>query len=195
MIDYKQFSDDQLTTSLKEGDHTAFLEIFNRYNAILINFAYRRVTDLPLAEDIVHDAFVYLWEKRNNLFFSGGVQSFIFTVVRNRILDHFKKQKVSQKYIDHFYKFMSKEENTTDFLVRHKDLSELIDREIEALPDKMRIVFTLVRKYELSRKEIAELLKMPENTVKTNMQRAIRILKGRLGDASVIAIFYLTFRN
>jgi RNA polymerase sigma-70 factor (family 1) len=187
---YQDFSDAQLVDILRIGDASgAFSEILKRYSGILINFTYRRVGDLPLAEDLLHDSFVYLWEKRLSLQLKNGLESFIFTVVRNRILDYFKHQKVSQKYINDFHKFLSGNESNTDHLIRYNDLSALIDREINALPEKMRVVFELVRKQNMSRKEIAEFLDIPENTVKTNMQRALKILRGRLGEVVVVFLF------
>ncbi|MNL14213.1 RNA polymerase sigma factor [compost metagenome] len=64
--------------------------------------------------------------------------------------------------------------------MRHNNLVALIEKEIEALPEKMRIVFELSRKNAMTRKEISEHLGLPENTVRTNMNRALKILKGKL---------------
>ncbi len=117
---------------------------------------------------------------------SKGFEPFIFTSVRNRVLDHYKHQKVSQRYLDNFKEYLEQGEDNADYLVRQHDLSALIEKEIAALPEKMRIVFELSRNTEMSRKEIAEHLGIPEETVKTNMHRALKILKGRLGDSLVV---------
>lgn len=191
MTDYKELSNGELADLLKASDHNAFSELLNRYSALLINFTYRRVGDLQLTEDLVSDVWTDLWEKRLDLTIYKGFEPFIFTAVRNRILDYFRRQKISQKYIDSFQDFVSKEYNKTDYLVRHNDLQTLIEREIAALPENMRKVFELNRKTEMTRKEIAGCLNMPENSVKSNMQRALRILKSRLGD--FLIFFYLVF--
>jgi len=193
MTDYKELSDVELVGLLRTSAHGAFNEIVKRYSGLLINFAYRRVADLPLAEDMVSDVWADLWEKRNDLVIYKGLEPFIFTSVRNRILDYHKRQKISQKYIDNFRDFLSEECNRTDYLVRHNDMQTLIEREIAALPEKMRKVFELNRKTEMTRKEIAVFLNMPENSVKSNMQRALRVLRGQLGHFLII-LFYFAFK-
>ena len=186
MAAYSTYTDQRLVDLLKSDDHSAFNEIFERYGAILISFAYRKVYDMDLAQDLVHDVFADLWAKRLLHSISKGFEPFIFTSVRNRILDHYKHQKVSQRYLDNFKEYITQTEDGTDHLVRHHDLAALIEKEVAALPEKMRIVFELSRHTEMSRKEIAEHLGIPEETVKTNMHRALKILKGRLGDSLVL---------
>ncbi|RYE43995.1 MAG: RNA polymerase sigma-70 factor [Sphingobacteriales bacterium] len=186
MTTYKALPDLDLVDLLKSDDHTAFNEIFERYGAVLTSFAYRKVYDMDLAQDIVHDVFTDLWAKRLMQQISKGFEAFIFTSVRNRILDHYKHQKVSQRYLDNFKEYLEQGEDNADHLVRQHDLAALIEKEIAALPEKMRVVFELSRNTEMSRKEIAEHLGIPEETVKTNMHRALKILKGRLGDSLVV---------
>jgi RNA polymerase sigma factor (sigma-70 family) len=65
-------------------------------------------------------------------------------------------------------------------LIRENDLLALIEKEIAALPEKMRVVFELSRKESMNRKEISEHLGLPENTVKTNMYRALKMLYRKL---------------
>ena len=186
MAAYSTYTDRELVDFLKSGDHLAFNEIFERYGAVLISFAYRKVDDVDLAQDIVHDVFTDLWAKRLLHQISKGFEPFIFTSVKNRILDHYKHQKVSQRYLDNFKEYMTQTADGADHLVREHDLAALIEKEVAALPEKMRKVFELGRYTEMSRKEIAEHLGIPEETVKTNMHRALKILKGRLGDSLVL---------
>ncbi|MBC8986515.1 sigma-70 family RNA polymerase sigma factor [Pedobacter sp. N36a] len=185
IADYKDYSDAHLVDLLRADDHSAFNEMLKRYSAILINFTYRRVTDLPLAEDLVNDVWVDLWAKRSQYAYANGFEPFIFAAMRNRVLLHFRRGKISQRYIDHFKATYCEEHESSDLLVRSNELSALIEKEIAALPIKMREVFELSRKTAMSRKEIAEYLKVPENTVKTNMHRALKTLKTKLGPVMV----------
>ncbi|WP_316794294.1 RNA polymerase sigma-70 factor [Pedobacter frigoris] len=189
MAAYSTYTDQELTALLKSDDHLAFNEIFKRYGSLLISFAYRKLYDKELAQDIVHDVFTDLWAKRLIQQISKGFEPFIFTSVKNRILDHYKHEKVSQRYLDNFKEYVTQTEDGADHLVRELDLSALIEKEIAALPEKMRVVFELSRNTDMSRKEIAEHLGIPEETVKTNMHRALKILKGRLGDSLVLIFF------
>lgn len=180
LVNYDELPDLELVSLLRTSDHSAFNEIVRRYSGLLINFGYKRLGDLPLAEDLVGDVWADLWEKRATVNISCALGAFLVTSIRNRFLDYIKRQKISQKYIDNFYNFLSKEHSSTDYLIRHNDLLKLIELEIAALPENMRKVFEMNRKTNMTRKEIAWNLNIPENTVKTNMHRALIILKNRL---------------
>lgn len=193
MTYYKNFSDAELTDLLKEGDNCAFIEVFDRYYILLFSFTCRRLNDKELSKDLIHDAFADIWEKRETVNIPGELGAFLFTVIKNRILDQYKHQKVTQKYADHFQHYLDNDQGATDYRVRHNDLSALIDREIAALPEKMRVVFELSRKATMNRKEISEYLGLPENTVKTNMHRALKILRRKLGYCSFVSICCFLF--
>lgn len=178
---YGKLSDAELVDLLKSGDQTAFTEIFNRFQSLLYIFAYKRTGNREEAKDLIHELFLMLWEKRSELHIPSSLPGYLFTVLRNRIFDLYKHKKVSQRYIETFQKYLDYNHNTTDHLIRHNNLSELINREIAALPCKMREVFELSRKTNLTRKEIALTLNLSEQTVKSHMHHALKILKGRLG--------------
>jgi len=181
MADYTSFSDLQLVDLIQAGNPRAFNEIFDRYSPILITFSYKKLGDREVAQDMLQSIFADLWEKRSSLNISGEFRTYIFTVLKNRIFDHYKHAKVSQRYLDHFQNFISNVEDSTDHMVRYNDLALLIEREIAALPEGMRVVFNLSRNTSLTRKEIAAQLNLSEEGVKTRMHRALTILKKRLG--------------
>ncbi len=183
MAKYNRFSDTELVDLLRKEDNRAFIEIFDRYYVLLFSFACRRLDNKENAKDMIHDAFSDLWEKRITANIPGELGAFLFTVVKNRIIDHYKHSKVLQKYIDHCQNHLSNQQDNTDHLIRENNLLALIEKEIAALPEKMRIVFELSRKESMNRKEISQHLGLPENTVKTNMHRALKILYRKLVDS------------
>lgn len=193
MTYYKNFSDTELVDLLREGDHCAFIEVFDRYYVLLFSFTCRRLNDKELSKDLIHDAFADIWEKRETVNIPGELGAFLFTVIKNRILDQYKHKKVTQKYVDNFQNYLSVNHDDTDYRVRYNDLQSLIEKEIAALPEKMRVVFELSRKATMNRKEISEHLGLPENTVKTNMHRALKILRRKLGYCSFFTICWSLF--
>lgn len=181
MSNYNTYSDFQLTDLLKASNHAAFTEIFNHFGALLFSITRRRLNDKELAKELIQEVFADLWEKRATVNIPSNLQSFLITVVKNRILDHYRYQQVSQKYLDHFQQYLNTAESKTDHLLRHNNFSALIEQEVAALPEKMRTVFELSRKEHMNRKEIAVHLNVPEGNVKINLQRSLKILKTRLG--------------
>lgn len=187
--DYNSLSDIELVSQLKAGNPMAFTAIVERHYNLLFSFAYRRLEDKEQAKDTIYDAFADLWEKHDRIGEVPNLEAFLITVVKNRILNHYRRQKISRRYIDHFQQYLNTHQNDSDHLVRHNDLKTLIEKEIAALPEKMRVVFELSRKNGMNRSEIAEHLDIPENTVKTNLQRALRILRGKLPPNGFSSLF------
>jgi RNA polymerase sigma-70 factor (family 1) len=189
MAAYSTYTDQELVALLKQGADMAFAEIFERYHSLLYIFAYKKTNDREEARDMVHDMFASIWEKRTTLNVPGELPAYLYAVLKNRIFDLYKHKKVSQRYLDTFQEYLDVTPEATDYRVRHNDLSALIEKEIAALPEKMRIVFELSRNTEMSRKEIAEALGLPEETVKSRMHSSLKILKGKLGSKSFFIFF------
>lgn len=181
MTEYQDLSDIELTKLLKESNRHAFTELFNRFGPVLFKFTHRKLKDKELTQDMLQTVFADLWEKRETLNIQTEFIAYLFTIIKNRIFNHYKHQQVSQRYLDQFQTYINNADDYTDHLIRHNDLSALIEKEIAALPEKMRVVFELSRNTNLSRKEIADELKLSEEAVKARMTRALRILKKRLG--------------
>jgi len=180
MVNTKDLTDLQLVILLEKGNQSAFHELFNRYKAVLYSFCYYKVNSKEEAQDMIQSTFTQLWENRNHLNIPGSFESYIFTIVRNKIIDQYRRGKVSQKYLDNFRYYLDTIEDSTDHMVRHNDLRKLIDLEIEALPNLLKEAFLLSRNSFLTRKEIAEKLQLTEAGVRTRMSKALKILKKRL---------------
>ena len=95
------------------------------------------------------------------------------------ILDIFAHEKVKSSYAEDSLQDFARTGNhdNTDHLVREKEFMAYIEREIQALPPKMREIFELSRKGHLSHKEIALLLDTSEHNVSKQISNAIKILK------------------
>ena len=187
MRDYNNFTDQELFILLKNGNHSAYTEIYHRYKQLLYTHAYQRLRNEQEVDDIIHELFTALWIKRETLVFKTNLAGYLYTAVRNRILDYIAHQKVQSNYISSFATFIKQSENITDFLLREKQLKVLIDKEIAALPTKMREVFELSRKENLSHEEISIRLGITKKTVKSQVNNALKILRTKL---SLLAWLY-----
>lgn len=185
-------TDQQLVDLLRSGNDTAFKEIYERYNRLLYLFAYNKLRDEGEAMDVVHDVFAWVLNNKEKFALKTSLSSYLYKSVLNKIFDIFRHQATIRKYIeqgDHFIEVDSKE---TDYLIREKDISEMIEREIAAMPAKMREVYELKFKQYLSTREIAEQLNISENTVNTHIKRAVKQMKENLG--VVVYVIYILNR-
>jgi len=191
---YRSYSDSELAYLLTQGDELAFTEIYNRFYGLLFIHASKRLNDDEEAKDVLHQLFESLWVKRLQVAPDGNLSAYLYTAVRNRVLDVFAHQKVESKYVDSLQYYIDQDHVATDYMVREKQMALLIEQEINALPPKMREIFVLSRKQNKSHKEIALELGLSELTVKTQVKKALRILKSKLGVVIYVAFLLKTYR-
>lgn len=166
----------------------AFAEIYNRYWALLYKHAYRLIKDQDLAQDVVQEVFVNLWDKINTIDLQFSISSYLYTAVRNKVLNLIQRDKVKNNYIESFANFVACSEAITDYRLRERLLKEKIEKEVAALPSKMRQVFEMSRIQNMSHKQIAEELNLSDKTVKKQMSNAIKILRLKLGGFLILSI-------
>lgn len=189
MYKYKNQSDDDLLGHLRSDDSAVVEEIYRRYYGLLYSHVYRRLPDREEARDIVQEALVTLWNKRHQLNADTTLSSYLYTLVRNRVLNTYRNQKVRTAYLASLQTFMDRGGNITDEKIREKELIELVEKEVAALPPQMRLIFEMSRNLEMSHQQIADELNISPHTVRTQVRSALRILRAKLG-ANIFSIFF-----
>ncbi|MRT94728.1 RNA polymerase sigma-70 factor [Ancylomarina sp. 16SWW S1-10-2] len=166
--------------SFRKGDRKAFKLIFDTFHKPLIIFATKYVNDADLAEDLVQEIFVKLWEKRKTIENSITIKAFLFTSVKNRALNHFRHLKV----VDVHQKEMIQSKSEESFFKNHlieEETYRLLIQAIHSLPDQTRKVCTLSMN-GVKNAQIAEELNLSTSTVKYHKNKAITILRAKLKD-------------
>ncbi|WP_121810208.1 RNA polymerase sigma-70 factor [Mucilaginibacter kameinonensis] len=188
MKSYRSYSDLELLDLVKEEDRNAFVEIFERYNKLLYSHVYNKLRDEDTSRDLVQDVFVALWEKRD-MIKNVNLSGYLFTMSRNKILNLVSHHKIVTDYATTIQNFAEVSEGLADERIREKQLAEIINKEINALPERMREVFLMSRFEHLSNREIAEKLNLSEQTVATHIKKSLRVLRQKIG----MAIFLTSF--
>jgi RNA polymerase sigma-70 factor (ECF subfamily) len=188
MADYGLYTDQDLAERLKAGDHSAFAEIYNRYKFVLHNHAWNKIRNMDEANDALQEVFATLWLKRESINIGSNLSGYLYTSIRNHLLNVIVRKEVRTRYINSIQQFTNEDGIRTDHLVRENMLKAAIEREIAVLPPRMREVFELSRKQHLSHKEIAAIMNTSEQTVKKQMTKALKILRSKL---SFVAYLYL----
>jgi len=192
MDDLRTVSDHDLIQLLKESDHSAYQEIYERYFHLLFVHALKKVRDEEQAKDVVQDVFANLWFKREFNLPNSNLAGYLFTSVRNKIFDLFAHQKVATKYLDSLSNYLQSHQGIpTDHRIREDELAIYIEQQIQMLPPNMKKIFEMSRKQELSHKEIAKELSTTENNVSKQLNNALRALKTKLGILIILALVTL----
>jgi len=183
---HKDLTDKELFERFQQGDEYAFTVIYQRYQGCLYLHALKMLNDRDKAQDVIQELFTRFWHKRNDLVLTTSLSSYLYTAVRNKVLDEFAHEKVIAKYQQSLQEFMDKGEYVTDSWVRERELTAIIEKEIAALPPKMREVFELSRKGYLSYQAIAEKLDVSEHTVRKHITRAIKKLRSKFDLVTIL---------
>jgi len=186
MLAINQLSDEELFALLQGGNHGAYTEIYKRYSRLLYLQAYKKLGEREMAMDFTQDLFTTLWVKRSEIHIK-TLSAYLYTSLRNRTLDYFANRILKHNYISFVENYEFQQNDLADHLIREKQLMQMIDKEIAALPKKMRHVFEMSRKEHLSHKEIALKLDLSEQTVRKQIQNALKIMRPKLG---VLVVFY-----
>ena len=190
MTDYSSYTETDLASLLKEGDHQAYTFIYDRYKFLLYAHAYKKLLDREEARDVVQEVFITLWNKRERIDTQSNLAGYLYTALRNAILNLFARKEVRTRYTESMTAHYRDDYAPTDHGIRSQQLSELIDREIAALPAKMQEVFVLSRKAHLNRKEISLQLGISEATVDRQISNALKILRARLTLVAYLLVFF-----
>lgn len=192
-INYSSCPDIELINLLSEDDEHAYLEIFSRYNKLLYSHAYNKLREREDAKDIVSEVFYALWMRRAQSLPKENLVGYLFMAVRYKIADFLSRKQVKEHYVQSLQTYINQAEVDTDHLVREKQLKEIIEEEIAALPPRMQEIFRMSRFEQMSHKEIAAKLQLSEQTVKDQVKKALRILRIKLGLMAFIILFFKIF--
>ncbi|WP_235207009.1 RNA polymerase sigma factor [Pedobacter sp. V48] len=188
MLDYTKYNEGELIRLFKSGDDAAFREIYLRHDKPLYLYAYHKLGNKEESRDIVQDVFAWMLNNRETLDLKTTLSGYLYKSVLNKIFNVFKHRDVLRRYADEGNHYIDVDSEETDFLIREKDITAMIEKEIAAMPPGMRKVYELRSKQYMSAKDIAEHLGVAESTVNTQLKRAMKHLKLKLG-----LVIYLVF--
>lgn len=169
--------DKRLIIALRNGDETAFDKLYHAYVRRLYAFVQKTAKSPSLAEDVVHDTFVTVWEKRAELDPRHSFQSFLFTIARNRLLNLIKRSEHEASILEELFEYANRdvwkgaEEDDTS------EITALLNKAIEQLPERRKAIFNLSQKQGLTYREVATHLNISYSTVNSQMVKALRSIR------------------
>ncbi len=157
------------------NDEQALKRLFDMYYPRLLPFAISFLKNKPVAEEVVEDVFIRLWQHRANLPTITSLAAYLFTATKNGILNYQKSAK-NQPYLDIDQAnpdLNAAVKNPEELLISAQALQN-VNAVIAALPPKCRLIFQLIKGAGLKYRETAELLNISVKTVETQMSLALR---------------------
>jgi RNA polymerase sigma factor (sigma-70 family) len=169
----------QLIEESKKKSQSAFEKLYNKYAQKMKGVAYRYVGDLARAEDVVHDAFVKVYEKLHTLHDPAVFEGWLRRIVVNESIDSLKREKKLSEVINESGQFHSA--TTSDDRGAYEGISaqELMEA-LNSLPAGYRTVFNMYVVDGYSHKEIGERFNITEGTSKSQLSKAKEFLRKKL---------------
>lgn len=153
--------------------------IYNKQSKPLYSYLFYKFGNSAMAEDIVQEAFIKLWQKCADVILEKA-KSFLFTIATNMALNVKNHEKVVLKYQKATPN--SVEHESPEYILRQKEYMEELQNTLAALPDGQREVFLLNRIDKKTYKEIAELLGLSVKAVEKRMHKALIYVKEKIGN-------------
>jgi len=169
----------QLNTKLKEGNPSAFEDLFKQTFPRMLGYCSLFIQDKAQANDLVQECFMRLWEKRSTIHPQQSVESLLFVMLRNRCLNYLRDQKselidrsfntLAETDLQHLYQldFTGREEKKLE-----ESLLEAIRESVENLPEKRKLVFIKAKIEGKKNKEIAEEMGISIKAVEKHLHQA-----------------------
>ncbi|MCJ7645585.1 sigma-70 family RNA polymerase sigma factor [bacterium] len=181
--------DFELLAKFKKGDQQAFESLVRKYKMAVFNTIYSIIGDAQEADDIAQEVFLKVYTKAGSFKRKSSFPTWLYRITVNRCLDELRKRK--NRIISLETEFdqdeelklkdvlASKEGDITEELKR-KELEDIIQKAMNSLPERDRIILTLKEMEGLSYKEISQIMKISLGKVKVWLFRARQKLKGKL---------------
>lgn len=167
----------ELQQSISTGDETALKDLYDAYAGKLFHFAYAIVHSKEMAEEIIEDVFIKVWQKRSHIVAIENLTFYLFITTKNIACNYLRKYKrrknicLDELSLPYYYINVSPE----DVFITSETLQG-INKAINELPPQCRIIFKLIKEDGLKYKDVAALLNLNIKTIENQMGIALKKL-------------------
>lgn len=169
-------TDAELLELLREDPDKAIEMLFRQYYSFVCKMVYQVVPDAGVAEDIAQDIFFELWRKKEQININISLRAYLRRASLNRTLNYLRDRKIKWED-DQALPDLQSEAIPISQVLETTELGQMIDKAIDELPEKCRLVFRLSRYEELSYQEIAQELDISVKTVENQISKALKMLR------------------
>lgn len=190
MKDLILYSDAELMQEIKADNMFAFDILYKKYSRRLYKFGFSIIKSQEETENLIQDVFLCLWENRHKVEKDSSVKSYVFTIAYNSAISIIRKKAKESQFIEYLNSLQETNEEPINVELEYKELANKLDEIINALPQRQKEVYLLHRVEGLKYSEIAERLNISVNTIENHMSRALKTIREKIGNYSLVAILF-----
>ncbi len=173
----------ELLLAIKDGDEAAFSELYDSYKEPAFRFCNSIIKDVEESKNLIQEVFIKIWDRRSGINPELNFNSYLFTIIRNRVYDYLKEVKKNE-FIKERYWYNIVEHQETDTDLKEERITH-IKTAIGGLTEKRRQILQLNYEEGKSYEEIANLMNISKNTVKNQLVKTKQIIRSQMNVASV----------
>lgn len=188
--------DNLLLRQCKEGDEAAFNVLFRRYFDDLLQFAVRQLKDHELAEELVMDLMLKLWQQNPDAAEIQHLNQYLFRSVKNSIISHWRKKALSFSALEGLPESRAPLGRSADYNILATEAEAEYQDKLSGLSPQRRLIYTLSREQEMTHAEIARETTLSVNTVKNHLKASLSYFRKNLKSytgAGLILLCYFLF--
>jgi len=174
------YNEKRLLEQLSEGHEPAFRKLYDRYSGGIYAVALKHLKQPQLAEDIVQNLFLKVWENRVSITGIQHFSSWLFTVSRNMIISTLRKKGTQETYLNYLRSQMEPCGESPELIYAQRNLRSLIREATQELSPQQRLAFQLQRDEGLSYEDIGQQMGIATNTVKVHLYKANQFIRSYL---------------
>lgn len=172
-----------LLNQVRGGDECAFESLYEMYKEPAKRFCNSIIKDTEESENLVQEVFIKIWDKKAGINPELNFNSYLFTIIRNRVYDYFKEVKKNEFVKERYW------QNIVEIQASETELKEerisKVSEAIQGLTEKRRAIIKLNYEEGKSYEEIASIMKISKNTVKNQLVKAKQIIRAQVNVASM----------
>jgi len=176
--------DTALISRLKEGDLTAFDELYLKYYALLCASAYFFLKNGQEAKDLVQNLFLDIWDRQLYVHFHDDIKGYLFLAVKNRCINYLKKQRVQDR-TKKGYAALQEEVGAEETGYEEGDYGRL-RAALEEMPDQKKRAIQMVYLHGKRYQDAADAMRISINSVKTHLKTGLKLLRGEMSGSGTI---------
>ena len=157
----------------------------------LHQYAYTILNDDTLAEEMIHQVFLRILEKKGPVAVHTSLKAYLYRSVNNACLNHLKHQKVKKDYRAHAVYTANRQPDNSSANLHYKELEQRLREALNQLPEQCRTIFQLSRFEELKYTEIASQLGLSVKTVENQISKALKRIRAHLAGFLILALVLL----
>ena len=169
-------TDEQLVAIVRDGNDEAFAELFNRHWERVYNMVYARIKDRVVTEEMAQEIFMKLWDKRAELAID-NFSAYLYTCVKHRCLNYIESKIARKKHWERYKVFLPVQDDSTSKLIALNDLREALEKGLNKIPQKSKMIFRMNRIEGQSVKQIAGQMNLSEKAIQYHLTRSVRELR------------------